>query len=134
MYSVRTSFGGIHAPTRTICSILSYSFSTIAIIVIPNISIPTNTFTHALYIISCILLFYLGPIDTPHKRFNAHQYKRLKKRGMATIILLCTIYILLETNISKTHVYVNIILYVLIATMISCILGYMKGRERGVQS
>ncbi len=126
LYPVRAAYGGVHAPTKTVCNFLSYLYSGIAITVIPEHPIPP-LITTILFTSATVLILITGPVDTPNKRFNSSLLTKLKRRSKAITLLLTVTFIFLI--IIEKNIYAFILTYVFLSTLMCCLLGFLLKRR-----
>ncbi len=88
-YLIRSSSGGFHANTYTLCHILYFINHIVFIITFKTIpSVATNLLAGGLFIVSATLVLAYGPVDHPNKPFINNEEARFRKRCIISGIVL----------------------------------------------
>lgn len=90
---LRSFGGGVHAPTKRMCNIISYGIVPIVIggVLLTIEIIPCNFWRIIFAISSCVILF-LAPVDCPNKRLSIKQKEKLRQKCMMSLLVIVMIF------------------------------------------
>lgn len=129
LISLRTFTGGVHAPSASLCAVLSYSITLLGIIMIPYFTPHVSSIAFPLLLLEYSIIFLLAPVDTPNKRLDAIEKKLLRKKCRISCFILFLIF-LFFVYCNMTQYYCSIHICAIIPTT-SLILGtYMNKKEK----
>ena len=124
---LRMFSGGSHAPTKLLCSFISY-FLFFSIFFLYRI-VPSELFNYSKIPLLIIIPFivFLSPVDNPNKRMNINQKNRLKIFSAIT----CNILFLLTSILDfiGEHDYCNIIILCVMITPVDLIIGFFLNKR-----
>ena len=128
MMPLRAYGGGTHAPSKSVCAILSYGVCIIAILLIPLVYhlIPTSLCLW-IYFSCAVIIWILSPVTHKNKPLNNEKKKNLhNKCGVFTLMLTALILILFVSGYGK---YVVTITLSVIIVCISSVIGHIQNRR-----
>ncbi len=113
--SLRFSAGGMHAPSKILCSVISYAEFIIIMLLLSFNILPTNCILSVIliYTAGIIIIIILAPLDHPNKRLSIEQKSKLKvscvKVCLISSILLAFFYFTGLTKCQQTITICTII-------------------------
>lgn len=141
MTPLRKFSGGIHAPTKLLCSILSFSIY-FSVIFLSNIDYQNyfgnlRSFNYSfvllvVYFISVLLIIIISPVVHPNKPIDNKNKTRLKSLLILTLAVI-SIFFLYFTKKGLQKYYLLIIMCIIIV-LISLILGKIIYRRESNES
>lgn len=127
LMSIRSFAGGIHAPTKQLCNILSYGISMITIAVASAVTTRFEFLWIPTFFISCFVIKLLCPIDTPNKRLDNQQKSKLK--GYCNITLIIFIILFSIFYLSDMVLYYGTISICFLIVSTSVMLGHINNQR-----
>lgn len=116
---LKMTAGGAHASTRIICSILSYSLCFITLFCYQLLDNIPLTILNICYIICCVLIMYLSPVDHKNNRLASDTKHRLKKMCIIYIILISTVYTaLIYNDMPEYYLMINACVFIVATNQI----------------
>ena len=125
--SLRTFGGGIHASSRILCGLISYSVGVIPMLLIDWLEnmISPVIFIY-MYLICIVFSVFIAPVDTRNKRFSPKQKKKLKKKFLIFVcIMSISFFIFIRFKLIPYYALISI--GVLVCS-ISFLLGYIQNK------
>ena len=129
---LRSFGGGVHAPAKWICNILSYGMVVVVIGVIPFAAkcLPKVMWL-SIFVMSFLLIGCLVPVDCPNKRLSDDQKKKLKRYCLISLLLISiAFFIFYQFNIKS---YCGIIAVGSLVIAVSDVLGVMVNRKEYIK-
>lgn len=121
---LKMSAGGAHASTRIMCSILSYSLYFVTLFCYQLLGNIPLTLLNICYIICCVLIMYLSPVDHKNNRLVSDAKHRLKKFCIIYIILISTVYTaFIYNDMPEFYLMINACIFII---AINQIIGKLK--------
>ena len=119
---LKMSAGGAHASTRIMCSILSYSLYFVTLFCYQLLGNIPLTLLNICYIICCVLIMYLSPVDHKNNRLASDAKHRLKK--FCIIYIISTVYTAFVYNdMPEFYLMINACIFII---AINQIIGKLK--------
>lgn len=122
---LRSISGGYHAEKSITCFFLSIGIYLLTM-EISSILILSSFEASAIYIVLILLIGYLTPVDSTHKKLNAQERNKQRKKFGVLAIVVSLIFLMLI--LAKYTKYSNVILSVLFIVVSMQIAGIAKNK------
>lgn len=121
-YVLHRFAGGFHAKTELQCQVVTLSSFLLCIWLIKFTAQLDSIYLIITYIVSCIILVFLSPSDTPQKQLSAQEKTKFKKITFLLVII-CSAVVTLLFSFNSTVIYANSVIIGVILETVSVIFG-----------
>ena len=120
--------GGTHTSSEITCIFISFFLYFIVIFFHPLLLKVNKLFVFLLFILGICFVILISPVDSPKRRFNRIQKKKLKKKSIITCLLLIPLYLLFQ--LIKMYDYCIIIFLCVMISAVDLTIAFLNSRGK----